>query len=84
MSIQETTMRYLLRPNSPGRGKLLLCCLIWIIPLSGIAQEDPYLMGRASMMQGSPESASRYLQEALEENPGRLILTGASPPAGLC
>jgi tetratricopeptide (TPR) repeat protein len=70
MSIQETKMRYLLKPNSPKMGKKMLICLLWMVPLMGFGQEDPYLQARASMIHGSPGDAAFYLEEALKKKPG--------------
>jgi cytochrome c-type biogenesis protein CcmH/NrfG len=63
-------MRYLLKPNRMARHRFLLFCLLLIIPGTGFAQSDPYLLGRASMLNGSLDSALNFLEEALQENPG--------------
>jgi tetratricopeptide (TPR) repeat protein len=51
-------------------GKKVLICLLWMIPVLGFGQSDPYLLGRASMIHGSPDSAAIFLKEALSAKPG--------------
>jgi tetratricopeptide (TPR) repeat protein len=63
-------MRYLLKPNSVEMRKHLLQCLLVIIPVLGFGQSDPYLSGRACMINGSLDSAALFLEEALQTNPG--------------
>ncbi|TFH24798.1 MAG: tetratricopeptide repeat protein [Bacteroidia bacterium] len=70
MSIQETIMRYLLKPNRVAMHKHLLQCLLLIIPVLGFGQSDPYLSGRACMISGSLDSAATFLEEALLAKPG--------------
>jgi len=50
--------------------KRLLHCLLLIIPLMGYGQSDPYLSGRASMINGSLDSAAVFMEKALLEDPG--------------
>ena len=50
--------------------RFLLHCLLLIIPGLGFAQSDPYLSGRASMINGSLDSALNFLEDALQKNPG--------------
>lgn len=54
--------------------KYLLHCLLLIIPLMAYGQSDPYLSGRASMIDGSPDMAADFLEEALLESPGKAEL----------
>lgn len=54
--------------------KHLLHCLLLIIPLTAYGQNDPYLSGRASMINGQAESAAAFLEEALLKNPGEAEL----------
>ena len=63
-------MRCLLKPNRMARHRFLLHCLLLIVPGLGFAQSEPYLAGRASMIQGSLDSALHFLEEALQQNPG--------------
>ena len=63
-------MRYLLKANRVAMQKRLLHCLLLIIPLMGYGQSDPYLSGRASMINGSLDSAANFLEQALLEDPG--------------
>jgi tetratricopeptide (TPR) repeat protein len=63
-------MRYLLKRNSNIGPKRITCFLILFMAVTAAGQIDPYLAGRAKMMQGSFDSARIYLQEALEQNPG--------------
>ncbi len=67
-------MKYSLKPNSVGMRKqmlsYLLSYLLMIVPVLGFAQDDPYLSGRACMIQGSMDSAAVFLEQALQENPG--------------
>jgi len=51
-------------------GKKMLICFLWLIPVLGLGQSDPYLLGRASMIHGSPDSAASFLKEALSQKPG--------------
>jgi len=67
-------MRYLLKANRVAMQKHLLHCLLLIIPLMGYGQSDPYLSGRASMINGSPDSAAVFMEKALLENPGNAEL----------
>lgn len=63
-------MKYSLKPNRTAMRLFLLHCLLLIIPLQGFGQRDPYLSGRACMVNGSLDSAAAYLEEALKKNPG--------------
>ncbi len=51
-------------------GKHLLICLMLFLQYLGYGQSDPYLSGRASMINASPDSAAAFLEEALLEKPG--------------
>jgi len=63
-------MMFLLKPNRVAMHKHLLQCLLLIIPVLGFGQSDPYLSGRACMLDGSLDSAATFLEEALLANPG--------------
>ena len=67
-------MRYLLKANRVAMQKHLLHCLLLIIPLMGYGQNDPYLWGRACMINGSMDSAAVFLEKALLESPGEAEL----------
>lgn len=50
--------------------KQLLHFLLVIVPVLGFGQSDPYLSGRASMINGSLDSAAMFMEEALRAKPG--------------
>lgn len=63
-------MKYLLKRNNNIEPKRIIFLLMLCIAATAAGQVDPYLAGRARMIQGSYDSASFYLQEALEQTPG--------------
>jgi tetratricopeptide (TPR) repeat protein len=63
-------MKYLLKRNSHIEPLRILCVLILFVALQASAQTDPYLSGRALMIQGSYDSARICLEEALTQTPG--------------
>jgi tetratricopeptide (TPR) repeat protein len=63
-------MRYLLKRNSHIEPMRILCFLILFMAATVSGQKDPYLAGRAKMIQGSHDSARVYFEEALDQTPG--------------
>ena len=63
-------MKYLLKPNRGMELKHLMFAALLLIPFPGSGQRDPYLAGRALMVQESYDSAVVFLTQALESRPG--------------
>jgi tetratricopeptide (TPR) repeat protein len=70
MFIRVMIMKYFLRLNSYIKPKPVLSFLVLVIAATTAGQVDPYLAGRAYMIQESYDSARVCLEEALETTPG--------------